>query len=200
MKRLRQPLFYGATAMSLLLCVATLAIWVRSYWVNEWFKYQRLDAANCRWTGYTLVSDQGRIYLSYGPFVFSTPAGATQYAGQGNEQAGFFHLRLTPKPRDFEAFQASFWNRRGFALVLEKQLNLQWSYGSYSDEFDRALIPDWFITLVLIFISLPGVISFRRKLLRETHGLSTKCGYDLRATPERCPECGTIPTALKSPS
>jgi hypothetical protein len=52
------------------------------------------------------------------------------------------------------------------------------------------LLPHWFLMIVAV---LPGVLALRRRGIRErrrTDRLCTHCGYDLRASPGRCPECG----------
>jgi hypothetical protein len=47
----------------------------------------------------------------------------------------------------------------------------------------------------LAFASLPAYrLALRiRRRQRVLEGHCKQCGYDLRATPERCPGCGTIP-------
>jgi hypothetical protein len=62
--------------------------------------------------------------------------------------------------------------------------------------FARELwVPAWMEVIITAF--LPGLRSwmfFRRHRVatRIRLGLCYVCGYDLRATPERCPECGTL--------
>jgi hypothetical protein len=61
-----------------------------------------------------------------------------------------------------------------------------------SDIFvSRALVP-YPVLALLVFVP-PLIGRFQLRRARNLH-LCEDCGYDLRATPERCPECGKVPT------
>ena len=57
-------------------------------------------------------------------------------------------------------------------------------------------LPDWFLAVILAAIGLFTWRKIALKQHRRTHGLCLSCGYDLRATPERCPECGAMRAEL----
>lgn len=76
-----------------------------------------------------------------------------------------------------------------------------WGYSIDGPMIDRSLhdrvievyLNAWLATIIFAVISIIGLYRLirRRHSNRLLAGLCPQCGYDLRATPARCPECGT---------
>jgi hypothetical protein len=85
--------------------------------------------------------------------------------------------------------------------VTTKYLIFDFGSGSLFIEFDRWHklweIPGYLILWLAFVIPLPWVAirygSWKRSKMLAKRGLCPVCRYDLRATPDRCPECGTVP-------
>lgn len=60
----------------------------------------------------------------------------------------------------------------------------------------QLLLPTWAIALTALLVPLWPITAWRRRVKRLQSNQCLVCGYDLRASPTRCPECGTtVPTA-----
>jgi hypothetical protein len=103
--------------------------------------------------------------------------------GQASIHGGFWQCEPPEYGGDFGRLQAS-----GSLLGLRVV-----SLPAPSERIWAFVAPSWLVALMAG--TLPAVSLVRLHLLRRKRrprvGVCRRCGYDLRATPERCPECGT---------
>lgn len=57
---------------------------------------------------------------------------------------------------------------------------------------DEVLIPFWIPLILLLLLALLSWSRQRILRRRDQSGLCLRCGYDLRASEDRCPECGEV--------
>ena len=76
---------------------------------------------------------------------------------------------------------------RGFSSLSSQPLPVIGHHESGSLWFS---LPLWIPTLLFAAYPAYRLLPFHRRRKRKKLGLCVKCGYDLRGSKERCPECG----------
>jgi hypothetical protein len=189
MRRLARHLFTILSALSLLLCVAVCVLWVQSYLIADNFTYARVwddgDSWATRWRG--AAFGRGGVYGFYGKVGPSASADRLALY-RHNHPAGIgwrWHDMGTPTdPRAWEP-PRNWHERLGFFC------------DSSSDSMEQSwsiIFPLWMPAAALAVSPLAWCALKVRYGRRRAAGLCPACGYDLRASPDRCPECGTVPS------
>ena len=174
------------TAVSLLLCVAACGLWVGSYWRSCRVGCEMLRrpapgvVASRQWL---FVGEGGRVVFQWAWLEANTPLQNVEAPGLTASTAA-----LPPEARTLRYVRESLYD-----LHVERQAGGPPAYpGRY--QFRYGIVPGW--VPVILASALPAWRLRRRRQQRRRREarLCAGCGYDLRATPERCPECGSVPT------
>jgi hypothetical protein len=183
--------FEVATVLSLLLFVVTVALWVRSYRVSDSIYRSRwwIDGSEHHESAWWLMAGRGRVGIGHRrqrigqPFPTYYPSNVNWQAESSWKQARPAEVAGTPFKPD------GLLQHLGFRYGDFPSSPASPSPDNYYREWNA---PSW--SLLLLTAPLPIVrlgAAIRRRRARA-HGLCPTCGYDLRASPERCPECGAI--------
>ena len=200
-KRTRRVIHRLRSAAAFLSAIAlfiVIAVWIRSYFVSDWIRFMsesegpereviedghpvthQGDSFEREWA---IQSSRGRLALALEQRMNATTGSAP----------GFSWERIDPSPMDISGvapLAEIFFDRVGFGfLKMREQTDPGESILTMG-----ALVPCWFLALVSGVLPLVWLTRWRRNAIiarRRIAGQCTACGYDLRASPDRCPECG----------
>ena len=164
----------AATALSAVLFVASLILWVRSCFVGDLIRHMGEDVIPS--TSYFITSRTGSLSISRYEQTSRDPA-----IGGGRYPPGFSSERWDCWADPLRWPTGTIPNRLGFAAEHQRRAE--------GDEY-TLVVPYYALTFALLMPPLLWWVRVRRRA-RAAAGLRCPaCGYDLRATPDRCPECG----------
>jgi hypothetical protein len=168
-------MFNGLAVVSLVLCVVALTVWIR----RVTFGVPHHPAELYRGTRLKLLSYDSGIDVEWHPPIES--------AELFPDMKSYYEWEATPRSRRYyHIWRFEVGELEGLDRLSDGRVR-------YKGKAIYALSPEW--PLVIGFACLPGGVLmsgvFRNRRNRKP-GHCVRCGYDLRATPDRCPECGTM--------
>lgn len=181
--------FNSAAALSLLLCVALLVLWVRSYRMLDTVYHRR------EWAVY-MHSNYGRLNVRVSHLLPEGRIAAAEYSIRYTKQPAYRPSMDVPPNgtvRDWRALGFRYWSG-----VPAPPIGLgPNAVPGVAAPGWRVAVPLWFPTLLA---ALPPALWYakyrrwRRERRRRESGRCVNCGFDLRASAGRCPECGNTVT------
>lgn len=186
----------GFTALSLLLCVASAALWVRSHWVTDYLVFDGTHTDG-HWTAawsYALASSRGGIAFRGDSSAYtSVDPVAPQIYSASSVPLHWMHTSPGEAALD-GGIPSSAWRFAGIVF------HYSGNRAGPSATFTSSYLGQWYAQCpywaLFTFTTLLPLVRTWRWLRRRRRGpgICPKCGYDLRASPDRCPECGRVRT------
>jgi hypothetical protein len=209
MKRLRRVIFDLLTWLSLLLCVGTVVLWVRSYRREaggDHIAHYHFEASGDHLfeACWGMTSDVGSLSLvKFSQHIMPSGLWDTDHSRWTWEDARWIKGATSRLHNARDPGIVLQW-RGGFEVYAKRTEGPIHSTGifstgpSYPVASYSVEAPHW--AWVCLTAAAPGlwVFGFMRRTRRRSSGLCPVCSYDLRVTPDRCPECGTIPDKAKA--
>jgi hypothetical protein len=187
---MRRNLLNIVAVVSALLCAASVVLWVRSHWRSDSIEYGSSLNADHAQTTRTVVSEHGSIQYARARMEYRSPPARLEWKS-GWRIASLAVDDMYDTPEEF----ARRWGGSeflGFAYVGLSQTSPNTGPWQQRYRSTQVIVPHWAVALLLGIAPACGLYGwFRRR--RRVAGTCFNCGYDLRATPKGCPECGTVP-------
>jgi hypothetical protein len=205
-KSFRRWLYNGLATISLLLCVATVGLWLRSYW--KFVDFGRISTSRTP-TAYTqhlirLGSINGKFLFTWRDIIWLWSNPGTTYVNQRWDSENGTYLRQEERFDPYRTFPKQSMGEQSwevkFAGCQYKRLIEIANSRNIIDKttLDPGLkgvviiVPHAYVCAVTAILPLILISKWRKRQNAKRMGLCSHCGYDLRATPDRCPECGKV--------